>query len=708
MTERGLIVAKKVIIVESPAKAKTIEKILGKDYKVVSSKGHVRDLPQKKFGVNLDNFEPEFEIIPGKEKVIEAIKKEIKNKEVLLASDMDREGEAIAWHLSKILGLDGENRIVFTEITPNTIKKAVEHPRKIDEKKVNAQLARRILDRIVGYQISPLLWKIIKGAMSAGRVQSAALKIICDRERERFLFVPKEFYKVAVKLKEYDLKANLWSISGKKIKQENVTKEIADDIKKNVKKVLLEDIKEKETKKSPPLPYITSSLQQDAANRLGFTVSKTMKIAQSLYEGIDTPEGHIAFITYMRTDSTRVSDEAKEMTLNFIEETFGKEYVGGKVKRRKKNTSKVQDAHECIRPVNVEITPEKAKSLLSGDYYKLYKLIWERFVASQMKESKYLEKTYIFKEGIYEFRTTISKLKFDGFEKILGSSQKEGKEFDLETKKEYDVEKVIAEKDTTKPPARFTEATLVKTLEAEGIGRPSTYATIITTLQQRKYVSKQKRELVPTLLGFVVEDFLTKKFPEIVDKKFTALMEEELDKIETGEKEWKEVLNEFYDEFSKYLKDAKTKFYSINYETDLKCDNCKKGIYKLKIGKFGLYLNCENCGTNKSIDSTINAVQIDNKVYIEKVLKEHEKHSRAEESCPKCGGHLTRKKGKYGYYFKCDSCDFTVSGFKIAEGKCPKCGSLVVAKKSKKGKTYWACINQDCDYMSWNEPKERK
>ncbi|MBO8161201.1 MAG: type I DNA topoisomerase [Thermosipho sp. (in: Bacteria)] len=695
-----------MIIVESPAKAKTIEKILGKDYKVISSKGHIRDLPQKKFGVDLKNFKPEFEIIPGKEKVVEEIKKVIKDKEVLLASDMDREGEAIAWHLSEILGLKGKNRIIFAEITPNTIRKSVEHPREIDLNKVNAQLARRILDRIVGYKISPLLWKIIKGAMSAGRVQSAALKIICDRERERFLFVPKEFYKVAIKLRDFDLKANLYSVSGKKIKQENVDKKIADDIKENVKSVILMDIKEKETKKTPPLPYITSTLQQDAANKLGFPVSKTMKIAQALYEGIDTPEGHIAFITYMRTDSTRVSEEAVDMTKKFIEGTFGKEYIGGKVKRRK-SSSKVQDAHEAIRPVNVEITPEKAVKLLSKDYYKLYKLIWERFVASQMKHSVYKEKTYIFKEGKYEFRSTVLKLMFDGFEKVLSSGQKEGKEVELEINKEYSLEKVIAEKDTTKPPARFTEASLVKTLEAEGIGRPSTYATIITTLQQRKYVVKQRRELIPTLLGFVVEDFLTKKFPEIVDKKFTALMEEELDKIESGEKQWKEVLDEFYTEFSKYLNDAKTKFYSINYKTDLECDNCEGEFYNLKIGKYGLYLNCEKCGTNKSIDSTINAVQIEDKVYISKVLEEHEKHNIAEDSCPKCGGHLTRKKGKYGYYFKCDSCDFTVSGYKIARGKCPECGALVVLKKSKKGKNYWACINPECNYMSWNEPKEK-
>lgn len=699
---------KKVIIVESPAKAKTIEKILGKDYKVISSKGHVRDLPQKKFGVDLKNFEPEFEIIPGKEKVIEEIKKEIKGKDVLLASDMDREGEAIAWHLSQIFNLSGKNRIIFSEITPNTIKKSVEEPREIDIKKVNAQLARRILDRIVGYKISPLLWKIIKGAMSAGRVQSAALKIICNRERERFLFKPKEFYKVAIEVNK--IKANLWSISGKKIKQENISKDIAEDIKENVKEVMLSDIIEKERKKSPPLPYITSTLQQDAANRLGFPVSKTMKIAQSLYEGIDTKEGHVAFITYMRTDSTRVSEEAQEMAKSFIEKNFGKDYIGSKRKKTKKSSKNVQDAHECIRPVNPEITPDIAKSLLPNDYYKLYKIIWERFMASQMKESKYKETTYVFKSDKYEFRATYSKLIFDGFERVYNSSKTEDEtqKINLEKDKIYKVSKVNTEKSSTKPPARYTEASLVKTLEAEGIGRPSTYASIISTLLARKYVVKNKKELVPTLLGFVVEDFLTKRFPEIVDKNFTALMEEELDKVETGEKEWKEVLNEFYSEFSKYLSTAQKEFYTINYETDLKCKDCNNESYKLKIGKYGLYLNCENCNTNKSIDNTINAVIINNKVFLSHALEKQKTETVAENSCPNCGGHLTRKKGRYGYYFKCDSCDFTVSGYKIAEGRCPKCGSLVVMRRSKKGKNYWTCINSECDYMSWTEPKKNK
>ncbi|RDI91434.1 DNA topoisomerase I [Thermosipho africanus Ob7] len=696
---------KKVIIVESPAKAKTIEKILGDEYKVISSKGHVRDLPQKKFGVDLNNFEPEFEIIPGKENVIESIKKEIKGKEVLLASDMDREGEAIAWHLSQIFNLKGKNRIVFTEITPNTIKKSVETPREIDIKKVNAQLARRILDRIVGYKISPLLWKIIKGAMSAGRVQSAALKIICDRERERFLFKPKEFYKVSINVKK--VKANLWSIKGKKIKQENITKEIAEDIKNNVKEVTLSDIVEKERKKSPPNPYITSTLQQDAATKLGFPVSKTMKIAQALYEGIDTKEGHLAFITYMRTDSTRVSEEAKQMAQEFIEKNFGKEYIGGS-KNKKKTSKNVQDAHECIRPVNPEITPDIAKSLLSSDYYKLYKLIWERFMASQMKESKYKERTYIFQSEKYEFRTTYSHLIFDGFEKIYNSSSKEEEEIDLEKGKTYKVSKINIEKDTTKPPARFTEASLVKTLEAEGIGRPSTYATIISTLLARKYVKKEKKELIPTLLGFTVEDFLTKRFPEIVDKKFTALMEEELDKVESGEKEWKEVLDNFYSEFSKYLSTAQKEFYTIDYETDLPCQDCKEENYKLKIGKYGLYLNCEKCKINKSVDNTINAVLIENKMFIAQALENHANETVSENSCPKCGGHLVRKKGRFGYYFKCDNCDFTVSGYKIAQAKCPKCGSLVVMRRSKNGKTYWTCTNSDCDFMSWTEPKNEE
>ncbi|MBT1248081.1 MULTISPECIES: type I DNA topoisomerase [unclassified Thermosipho (in: thermotogales)] len=692
---------KKVIIVESPAKAKTIEKILGEDYKVISSKGHVRDLPQKKFGVNLENFEPEFEIIPGKEKVVEQIQKEVKGKEVLIASDMDREGEAIAWHLSNILNLSGKNRIIFTEITPNTIKKSVQSPREIDIKKVNAQLARRILDRIVGYKISPLLWKIIKGAMSAGRVQSAALKIICDRERERFVFKPKEFYKVSIEVKK--TKASLWSISGKKIKQENVTEKIANDIKENVKEVILKDIIEKERKKTPPSPYITSTLQQDAATRLGFPVSKTMKIAQSLYEGVNTKDGqHIAFITYMRTDSTRVSEEAKNMATDFIEKKFGNEYQGGK--KTKKQKKKVQDAHECIRPVNIEITPEIAKNLLNQDEYKLYKIIWERFLASQMKHAIYKDKTYIFQSEKYEFRTTISHRIFDGFEIIYNTKEKKENELNLKVGKTYNVSKVNTEKDMTKPPSRFTEATLVKKLEAEGIGRPSTYATIISTLLQRKYVIKEKKELLPTLLGFVVEDFLTKKFPEIVDKNFTATMEAELDKIETGEKQWKNVLNEFYSDFSKYLSKAQKEFYTVNYETDLKCEDCED-TYKLKIGKFGLYLNCESCKKNKSIDNTINAVIIENKAYINKAIENHISITVSENACPKCGGNLTRKKGKFGYYFKCDSCDFTISGYKIASGKCPKCNSIVVMKRSKNGKTYWACANPDCDYMSWNEPK---
>ncbi|ABR30885.1 DNA topoisomerase I [Thermosipho melanesiensis] len=692
---------KKVIIVESPAKAKTIEKILGKNFKVISSKGHVRDLPPKKFGVDLKTFEPEFEIIPGKEKVIEKIKKETEGKEVLIASDMDREGEAIAWHLSNILNLSGKNRIIFTEITPNTIKKSVENPREIDIKKVNAQLARRILDRIVGYKISPLLWKIIKGAMSAGRVQSAALKIICDRERKRFLFKPKEFYKVSIEIKK--VKANLWGISGKKIKQENITEEIANDIKETVKEVILEKISEKERKKSSPLPYITSTLQQDAATKLGFPVSKTMQIAQALYEGVDTKEGHIAFITYMRTDSTRVSEEAKEMAKAFIEKKFGENYLGT-TKKGKKKKKNVQDAHECIRPVNVEITPEIAQDLLNKDMYKLYKIIWKRFVASQMKEATYKDKTYIFKSGKYEFRTTISHRIFDGFEIIYPEKETTEKAVQLNEGEKYKVSKINVEKDATKPPSRFTEATLVKTLEAEGIGRPSTYATIISTLLQRKYVVKEKKELVPTLLGFVVEDFLTKKFPEIVDKKFTALMEEELDKIEEGEKKWKEVLNEFYSKFSKDLLNAQKEFYTINYETDLKCEECEN-TYKLKIGKYGLYLNCESCGKNKSIDNTLNAVIIKNNAYIQKAIEKNIKETVSENSCPKCGGHLTRKKGKFGYYFKCDNCDFTVSGYKIAAGRCPKCSSVVVMKRSKNNKIYWACSNPDCDYMSWNEPK---
>lgn len=601
---------KKVIIVESPAKAKTIENILGEEYLVLSSKGHVRDLPQKDFGVDLKTLEMEFEIIPGKESVVQHLREVTQDKEVLLASDPDREGEAIAWHLSTLLNVKGKNRITFSEITPRAIKEAVQSPREIDMNKVNAQLARRVLDRIVGYKISPLLWRIMKDAKSAGRVQSAALKIICERERERVKFVPQKFFKVWVEVA--GLKAYLTKIDEKKLKQTDVTKEIAEEVSKSVREVRLISADVKEIKKNPPQPFITSTLQQDASSKLGFPVSKTMKIAQELYEGIDTPEGHIAFITYMRTDSVRISEEAKESAVNFITKHFGERYVGDGVRKtREKTKTKIQDAHECIRPVDVFLTPEIAKRLLDRDHYKLYELIWKRFIASQMTAAVYKQYSYDFQSGKYLFEATARERIFDGFESVYSvDDEKPEVHKVLKVNDTYAVQTKVQESETT-PPDRFSEASLVKTLESEGIGRPSTYATIIQTLLDRKYVVKKRRSLIPTILGFIVNEYLEERFPDVVDKNFTAEMEKELDEIENGNKDWKTVVRDFLMKFSKDLANAEKQFFSIDYETDLTCE-CGNNFY-LKVGKFGLYLLCKHCNKTSKVEPERIGVIVDGK-----------------------------------------------------------------------------------------------
>ncbi len=598
---------KTVIIVESPAKAKTIENVLGKDYKVLASKGHIRDLPKKKFGVSED-LEPTFEIIPGKEKVIEKLEKEVKGKRVLLASDMDREGEAIAWHVSEVLKIPKTGtRITFSEITARAIKKAVENVRNIDENLVHSQFARRILDRIVGYSISPLLWRIYRiNNLSAGRVQSATLKIVCERERKIFKFKPKEFWRA--QLFHENIKFELVRINGKEVGKE--LKE--DDLKpvKNLKKIRVLKVEKKESKKSPPDPFTTSTLQQTAAAKLKFPVKKTMMLAQQLYEGIDTKEGHRAFITYHRTDSTRVSDEAARTAREFIERNFGKEYVGkGKRSKKKKN---VQDAHEAIRPVDVNLTPEEARELLQEDHAKLYELIWKRFVASRMSPSVYDEMKVVLDHNGYEFEAKLQKRIFDGFEKIWKRDVEEvWKEF--KENQEILVDEVKIFKDSTKPPERFSEGTLVKEMERLGIGRPSTYAPTISTLISRKYVVKRKGKLYPTLLGFLILDYLEKSFPEIVDVKFTARMEEQLDLIERGEKPHKEILKNFLEQFNRDLEAAKRNFFKVDYETDYKCE-CGENM-KLLTGKYGIYLKCPKCGKTRSIKPYYTAVMIDGKIF---------------------------------------------------------------------------------------------
>lgn len=707
---------KYVVIVESPSKAKTIERYLGKDYKVIASKGHIRDLPPKEFGVDIEkDFEPIFQIIPGKEKVIKDIKKQTEGKKVLLASDMDREGEAIAWHLAQILNLDSKekNRIIFSEITKNAIINSINNPQTLDFKKVDAQIARRILDRVVGYKISPLVWKVLKDyKTSAGRVQSAALKLIIDKERKIFNFKPKKYFNIYLDHK--GLKIPLSKEDGKKIKAENITQKKKDEIfdylkDKNFK---LQKIEEKETTKKPPLPFITSTMQQTAVSYFNWNSSKVMKIAQDLYEGIETKEGSIAFITYMRTDSTRISDDAKKSALEYLEKNLSKDYVGNYFTKNKK--SNVQDAHEAIRPTDIFMDPKNAKKLISGDHFKLYELIWNRFMASQSTPSKYIEKTHIIEDntGKYTFEITSKERIFDGFERFWNPTEKEIS-FKLDKNEKITYEELKAEEKETNPPNRYTEASLIKELESKGIGRPSTYATIISTLLQRKYVTKiSKNTLRPTTTGFVVTDFIEIYFPEIVDVKFTANMEEDLDKIESGNNKSKKVLEEFYKEFEQFLNNAaeniKTKKKVLHYESDVPCQKCGKNMI-LNFGRYGLYLSCEECKENQKLPPDSFGVTIKDKLYIknylEETLKINPEENKIGEKCPECGGDLILKHGRFGEFIACSNypdCKYTRNV--MAKGACPNCGGEVKKLRSKKGKTYFKC--NSCGNMYWYEPSE--
>ncbi|MCS7174658.1 type I DNA topoisomerase [Pseudothermotoga sp.] len=678
--------SKKIIIVESPAKARTIMEILKGEYEVISSKGHVRDLPEKRFGVDMKDFEPVFEIIDGKEKIVREIIERAKGKEVFLASDMDREGEAIAWHLADILGILGrEKRIVFSEITPQTIINAVRSPRQIDMRKVRAQLARRILDRIVGYKISPLLWKLLRTGSSAGRVQSAALKLVCERELQRHKFVPKKFWKVQGYIGS--LKFYLTHVEGKKIEMQQVDEALAKKIQQEVKKLKLVQKKIRLVQKKPPLPFITSTMQQEAANKFGFSVARTMQLAQMLYEGVETPEGHKAFITYIRTDSTRISEYARFQAERFIEKNFGERYIGEFKSDQKKPN--IQDAHEAIRPVDVELTPEKAEKLLDRDLYKLYKLIWERFLASQMAPATYEEIVYLFECDVYMFEAKVERRIFDGFEAVFGKPTEAPKTLEGET---FEVTRWAIEQDETKPPARYTESSMVRALEARGIGRPSTYATIISTLIERKYVVKESKELVPTVLGSIVNYYLEQRFPKIVDLDFTARMEEALDAIERGEKNHKQVLQEFYSEFSEQFERAQREWLSIDLKTNLNCECGEK--FSLKMGRFGLYLTCRTCGKTTSVDLSSPAVMDYDSMYFIGQVKSY--------ACPNCGEPLKKYSGKYGKYYHCHKCNKNYRDF--ARGNCPKCGWMVEKKLSKNKRQFFKCTNDDCDYLSWLEP----
>lgn len=683
--------AKYLVIVESPAKAKTIRKFLGKDYKIEASMGHVRDLPKSQMGVDIENnFEPKYITIRGKGPVLDKIKKTAKDVSgVFLATDPDREGEAISWHLAFILDIDENSpcRIEFNEITKDAVKNAVKHPRPINKNLVDAQQARRIVDRLVGYEISPLLWKKVKKGLSAGRVQSVAVRLICDREEEIEKFVPEEYWKLSAHLykqsKKESFEAELNTYKGSKVTVRN--REEMDAVLKEVKsnQFTVEQIKKGTKSRNPYPPYYTSSLQQDAYNKLGFTSKRTMVAAQQLYEGIELKgEGSVGLITYMRTDSVRISETALAQAREFIKKEWGDKYLPDKP-RYYKGKKGTQDAHEAIRPTSVNRTPDSVKASLTSDQYKLYSLIWKRFVACQMKNAEYNTMSIDIKCGEYGFRASGSTLTFKGFLEVY-NDENEKKENSLPELNEGDLLKVKKLDDKqlfTQPPARYTEASLIKTLEEEGIGRPSTYAPIISTILQRGYVERENKALKPTYLGKVVNDVMKEYFQEIVDVDFTAEMEKKLDKIEEEGLEWGKVVKDFYDPLKMMIEKAEGEMKKITIkdkETDEVCEFCGRNMV-IKHGRYGKFLACPGfpeCKNTKTI--------------LEKVGVE----------CPKCKGEVVLKQTKRGRnFYGCSNypeCDF-MTWNKPSKEKCPECGNVIWEKKSKKG-TELVCLNEECNY----------
>ena len=677
---------KTLVIVESPSKAKTIGKYLGSRYNVIASVGHVRDLPKSKLGIDIDdNFEPQYISIRGKGDLIKSLKKEAsKASKVYLATDPDREGEAISWHLAFLLDLDPEEacRIEFNEITKETIKEAIKHPRKINMGLVDAQQARRVLDRLVGYQISPLLCRKVRKGLSAGRVQSAALKIICDREREIEKFEPKEFWNITAEFKKgKKFQAKLAEANGKKIVVENKAQN--DNIIKelNSGEFIVSDVKEKIRMQKPYPPFTTSSLQQDAGNKLNFNAKKTMMIAQQLYEGVDVKgRGTTGLITYLRTDSVRVSDAAKQAAKDLIVSKFGAEYSANNVFSNKKKD--IQDAHEAIRPAIIELEPELIKDSLTADQFKLYKLIWNRFMASQMSQSKSNSMQVNIANGIYGFKANGSELLFDGFRRLYNTTDDEGAKLlpSLEKDEKLKVESLKGEQSFTQPPARYTEASLVKELEDKDIGRPSTYAPIVSTLTERKYVGREKKALKPTELGFLVNDLMEEYFKDIVDAGFTANMENRLDDVEVGSQKWKDLISEFYGPFKKELDIADSAIEKIVVEdvpTGELCELCGKPMV-IKAGRFGDFIACSGypeCKNTKPIIKTIGV------------------------KCPNCGKDIVARKSKRGrLFYGCSGypdCK-TVFWNKPTDKRCPECNSILLEKKTKNKN--FVCSNEKCGY----------
>ncbi|NLB53092.1 MAG: type I DNA topoisomerase [Syntrophomonadaceae bacterium] len=651
-----------LVIVESAAKAKTLEKFLGKGYKVKASVGHIKDLPKSKLGIDIENnFEPQYITIRGKGDLLKEIKDESqKASKVLLATDPDREGEAIAWHLQNAIKIspDAKCRIEFNEITKDAVKKAIKHSRNIDVDRVNAQQTRRILDRLVGYNLSPLLWSKVRKGLSAGRVQSVVVRIICEREREINAFVPVEYWTVEVVLADgkQQFTARLTSFNNKKIEihhgdEKDIIEENLKESQFTVEKI---DSKDKRRKANPP--FITSTLQQEASKRLNFYSKRTMKVAQELYEGLAVgPEGTIGLITYLRTDSTRISHSAQEEALDYIKQTYGPKYVPD-TPNLYTNKKGAQDAHEAIRPTSVFRNPEKIKAFLTRDQYRLYKLIWDRFVASQMTAAVYDTKTVDIKAGVYGLKATSSTIKFIGYKKVYNDSEEEEVKNAIPELKKGQTLKLIeidSQQHFTQPPPRFTEASLVKLLEEKNIGRPSTYAPIIDTIIKRYYVERQNKQFVPTELGFIVTDLLRQYFGNILEVEFTAKMEEELDQIEDGEMDWKAVIKEFYQPF----------------EVDL-----------------------------------AKAMEVVEKIEI--------KDEEAGKDCPLCGQPLLIKHGRFGKFLACSGfpeCRHTESINEDTGVACPQCGKSVIALKSKKGRQFFGCKGYpECSFRSWNKPTGEK
>lgn len=680
-----------LVIVESPAKAKTIGKYLGKNYIVEASMGHVRDLPKSKLGVDIeDNFNPKYITIRGKGDLITKLKKAAKKVDkVYLATDPDREGEAISWHLANILNIseDEKCRIVFNEITKKAVKSSIKEARKININLVDAQQARRVLDRLVGYEISPILWKNIKWGLSAGRVQSAALKLICDREEEINKFEPKEYWTVDCVATKDRKKFPIKLVQYKNKKIEINTKEESDKIIEELKKdkFIVTKVKKGTKAKNPLPPFTTSTLQQEASKKLNFMTKRTMSIAQVLYEGVEVKGyGTVGLITYMRTDSVRISDEAQGKALEFINLNYGKDYAP-KSPRIYKGKKNIQDAHEAIRPSIIEITPEIAKNSLTSEQFKLYSLIWNRFMASQMASCELNTNSIEIRNGDYKFKASGSTIKFDGFMKLYEYATEEDNEDVLLPKLEEndDLNKVDIEgkQHFTQPPARYSEASFVKLLEEKGIGRPSTYVPTITTLLSRDYVKREKKNLIPTELGFIVNNMLSEYFKQIVDVDFTAEMEKNLDHIEEGEEEWRKVVAEFFQPLKVAIDKAEKEVSKVVIEdkvSDVPCDKCGR-MMVIKRGRYGNFLACPGYPECKNAKPIVEEI---------------------EAPCPKCGGKILAKKSKKGKkFFGCSNypqCDF-VSWNEPLKDKCPDCSSYMVLKYSKTKGNYAQCSNSDCN-----------